>query len=201
MSQGFDDNGYNAAILKNHPTGEIWGDMACNILRGRRGLAQKKFVEGDEDAIETLAQFDKISGSISAMLRYPMYIKPHAKARKEFVFILADMLNFIIRETQTRTGSVAYAGSLHGHERNLHQRFIHKDGNWIRYMGRMIELLGEDGVPTLFREARVQESLTDTWRTVCFYVSHARPRAGPLGDFQDRLQQFLQVLRSKLKVR
>lgn len=130
------------------------------------------------------------------MFKNPMYINTYANAKKDFVFILADILNFTIRETQTRTGPIAYAGSLHGHERNIHQRFIHKDENWLRYMGMLIELYRMDGVPALFRETRVQDSLRDTWGIVCYCVSHAAPRAGPLGDFQDRLQQFLQALRS-----
>lgn len=197
MSQGFNDNGYNAAIAQSRPNGVAWGNMVSNILRMSQTSAQRDFVEGDKDAIDTLKRFSRIWDSIYKMFRNPMYINTHENAKKEFIFILADSLNFIIRETQSRTGAVAYAGSLHGHERNIHQRFIHKDGNWLRYMTILIDLLRVEGVAILFREARVQASLQETWRIVCYFASHAAPMAGPLGDFQDRFQQFLEALRSE----
>jgi hypothetical protein len=188
----------NAYIRLHSPTTPTWGDMVCDILRSRTQSTKDDFTMGEEDAIETLKAFDRTYASITMMFRNRMYMNTHVNAKKDFIFILVDILHFIIRETQDRVSENALVYASSHYERNLHQRFIHKDGHGLRYMEMLIQLGRIQDVYAMFRETRVQNSLQHTWSNVCHVFKGTRPQDnGALGDFQDRLEQFLKYLRSR----
>lgn len=198
--------GREAVWAQNPPSSAAWGDMAHKILERRKASAEHRFMSGDDDSIETLKRFDTIYFSIREMLIRPLYKNTHVSAKKDFVYLLADILNFIIREWRPRGGedAIVYAGSAQSQERNIYMRFITKPDVQTRYMHTLMGLSQRAELRDMFRATRVRESLVDSCARIHRYIDvtpPATPVFGPLGNFSQILDRLLQHLSSEFDIR
>ncbi|CZT18414.1 uncharacterized protein RCC_04259 [Ramularia collo-cygni] len=199
MAEHLNQTGRQAVWNQNPPSGAAWGEMAHQILNRRKISAEHRFISGDIDSIEALKQFDRIYSSIREMLVKPLYRNTHANAKKDLVYLLVDILNFIIREWRPRGGedTLVYAGSAQGQERNIYMRFITKPDVQAQYMRTLMGLCLRADLRDLFKVTRVRESLVDSCARIHRYIAvtpPAMPVFGPLGNFSQNLERLLQQL-------
>lgn len=202
MADHLSQSGRETVWTQNSPSSAAWGDMANKNFVRLKTSAEHRFVSGDIDSIDTLKAFDRICYSVREMLTQPLYRGTHINAKRDFAFLLVDMLHFIISEWRTRGSedSIAYASSAQAQERNIYNRFITKPEVQNRFMHTLISLSMRADTRDLFRTTRVRDSLMDSCTRIHYNINVTPPNTpvrGPLGNFSQILDRLLQQLGSE----